>query len=89
MVGSAQLEEEEEEEHRACKNVEDAVPDHLGRDGDDVTALGAAPGDGVEEKEEGQVERREAVAGPDRSTDSDGRAGPVPKQGVPVGEYIS
>ncbi len=55
VVCSAELPEEEDQEDGAGKDVEDAVPNHLGGDGDDVTTLRACPSDRVKEEEKGPV----------------------------------
>lgn len=54
IFDAIQLPEEDEEEHRASKEIEDAVPNHLGRDGDDITTLSTSPGDRVGDKHEGE-----------------------------------
>ena len=84
VVDRAQLEEEEEEEHGAGDDVEDAVPDHLARGRDDVRALGQRPADRVREKHEGEEGGREEVALAEGAVRGEGRAGAVEQQDVPV-----
>lgn len=83
VVDGAELEEEEEQEDRACDHVEDAVPDHLGRRGDDVGALGERPADRVREEHEGEEARGEHVARLERAAGREGRARAVHQEGVP------
>ena len=76
--------EEEEEEQRAGDDVEDAVPDHLARRGDDVRTLGARPADRVGDEHEGEVARGEDVALAERAFLSEGAARCVHQEDVPV-----
>lgn len=52
IIHRPQAKEEIVEERRTEDEIEDAVPDHLACRGDDVPALAAAPGDGVEHSDE-------------------------------------
>ena len=54
VVGVGEVPKEEEQEDGADEEVEDAVPDHLGRVRDNVAALGARPGDRVCNEQEGE-----------------------------------
>jgi hypothetical protein len=54
VVDAAQAVQEEEQEDRAGQDVEDAVPDHLAADADDVGAFGAGPCDRVDEPDSGE-----------------------------------
>lgn len=83
VVDSAELEEEEEEEDGAGDHVQDAVPDHLGRRGDDIAALGQGPADGVGEEHEGQEARGHEVARLEGTRSGESRAGGVDQEGVP------
>lgn len=75
--------EEEEQEDGTGDDIEDAVPDHLGRGGDDVRAFGARPADGVGDEHEGEVARGEEVALAEGAFRGEGAAGRVPEQDIP------
>lgn len=83
VVYATEFPEEDEQEEGAGEDVEDAVPDHLGGNGDNVSALSAAPGDGVGDEHEGEEARADEVAGAQDGAGSEGRAGCVPEEDVP------
>ena len=89
VVDGAQLPQEEEEEDGAGDAVEDAVPDHLGRRGDDVGALGEGPADGVRQEHEREEAGRGEVALLEGTAGGEGRAGAVDEQDIPRRIFVS
>lgn len=88
VVDAAQLEEEDAQEDGDGEDVEDTVPDHLGGDRDDVTALGTTPRDRVGDEHEGEVARGLVVPHTERLARGELRAGSVPEEDEP-GNYMS
>lgn len=84
VVDTAELPQEDEEETRPREDIEDAVPDHLARGGNDVSALAACPADRVGDEHEGEVRRRDAVALADGAACGESRARCMPEEDVPV-----
>lgn len=78
------MEDEEEEENWAGEDVQDAVPDHLGRVRDDVAALGARPADRVRDKHECEEARRAQIAGTQDTASPEGRRRALQEEGVPM-----
>ena len=84
VVDAAELPEEEAEEDGACEDIEDAVPDHLGGDGDDVAALSARPGDRVGNQHEREVACSEVVAPADNTASCEARGRRLPEDDGPI-----
>lgn len=83
VVDGAQLPQVEEEEDGAGDAVEDTVPDHLGRRGDDVGAFGEGPTDRVRQEHEREEACRGEVALLEGTAGGEGRAGAVDEQNIP------
>lgn len=83
VVNVAHLPEEEEQEDRACDYIQNTVPYHLGRRGDDIGALRKSPTDGVREQHECEVRRGQDVAGTKSTFLGEGPAWCVPEQDIP------
>ena len=84
VVDGADLPEDDGEVYRRGEAVEDAVPDHLGVDGDHVRALRARPADRVRDEHEGEVPRGEVVAPAHDAAVGELRLGRVPEEHVPA-----
>lgn len=84
VINTAQLPEEEEQEDRAGKDIENTVPDHLGGHRDNVATLRARPSNGVEEEEEGQISCSKEVPIPKDTSGGEGSVRGVPKEDVPT-----
>lgn len=90
VVDRVEAEEEEEQEDGAGEDVEDAVPDHLGRGADGVAALGARPADGVGDEHEGEVACGLDVAGAEGTAGGEGGRGALDEEDVPErGGWVS
>lgn len=83
VVNVTQAPHEVEQEERAQEEVEDAVPDHLAVHGDDVSTLGAAPRDRVNQGDERNEARTAHEAAADACTGAEGRAGAVTQESCP------
>lgn len=83
VVNVAQAPNEVEQEERAQEEVEDAVPDHLAVYGDDVSTLGAAPCDRVNQGDERDEACTAHEAAADACTGAEGRARAVTQEGCP------
>lgn len=83
IVDPAETPEEAEEEDGASEEVEDTVPDHFSRGGDDIAALGASPADEVEREEEGEIAGAAEVSCAHDTTCGKGRAPAVPEENIP------
>lgn len=84
VVDRAQLPEVEEEEAGAREDVEDAVPDHLGGDRDDVAALRARPCDRVRDQHEGEPACAREVRGAQARSVGEGGTRCMPEKRVPA-----
>ena len=85
VVDGVEAPEEEEQEDGAGDDIEDAVPDHLARRGDDVRALRQGPADRVGEEHEGEEGRGLDVARAEGTPCGEGAAGAMHEQDVPEG----
>ena len=76
--------EEEKQEDGPNEDVEDTVPDHLGRVRDDVTALGATPGDRVCNEQEGEETGAANVRGAKDAAAGECSTGTVEEEHNPI-----
>lgn len=83
VIRAPEFPKEQEQEHRSSEDIEDTVPDHLGRYGDDVAALCAGPCDRVGDKHKGEVSCADEVSGAEGFTGGECRAWCVPEEDVP------
>jgi hypothetical protein len=83
VVNGTELPEEQKQEDRAGENVEDAVPDHLKRDRDNVAALGTSLRGRVGDQHEGQVACTDEVPDAKGAADGEGTVGCVPEEDKP------
>jgi len=83
VVDITEVPQEDEEEDGSREDIEDTVPDHLGGDSDDVTALGARPGDGVDQEEEREVAGAAEIARTEDTSLGEGCVGCLPEEDVP------
>lgn len=75
--------EEEGKEHRSGEDIEDTVPDHLRRRGDDVATLGESPTDRVGEQHEAEVSSAAKVASTENTAAGEFGSWAVGEQHIP------
>ncbi len=83
IVDSPNLPKEEEQEHRPSNDIEDTVPDHLARRGDNIRALAQRSTDGVGDEHERHVGRGHYVSLLQCAALGEGTAGRLPEKDEP------